>query len=77
MPSGSSIGAMVRASVSVSSSMMAPISSDTGNWWLKLAPTNKRVICGTISPSQPIIPATETALAVIRVAEAIKSAASR
>uniref|UniRef100_A0A1I7WDM6 Uncharacterized protein n=1 Tax=Heterorhabditis bacteriophora TaxID=37862 RepID=A0A1I7WDM6_HETBA len=71
MPSGSSIGARVRASVSAASRKLAPSSRLAGNNRRKSAPTSSRAMWGTTRPTQPMMPASDTAAAVHRVAAAI------
>ena len=71
MPTGISVGAMiVRATVSQRTRKLAPKKIDAGNNSLKSGPTIRRIMCGTISPTNPIGPLTATTVPVSR--EAIK-----
>jgi len=77
MPSGVSMRAMVRASVSTSSMKEAPSSMAAGSSRAKFGPTIMRAMCGIIRPIQPITPEIATTLAVISVAAPITSRRSR
>ena len=70
MPSGISIGAMVRASVSMTSRKPPPSSAAAGSSRAKSGPTSERARCGTTSPTQPMIPAVATLADVTSVAAA-------
>ena len=70
MPSGISIGATVRASVSITSRKPPPSSAAAGSSRAKSGPTSERARCGTTSPTQPMMPAVATLADVTSVAAA-------
>src|SRR5439155_8935179 len=64
MPTGSSRGATtVRASVSAAAKRIPPATNAVGNSVRCSRPHRRRHTCGTISPTNPITPATATAAA--------------
>ena len=69
-PGGTSMVAMVRHSVSTASRNAAPSSMASGSSRPKSGPTSRRAACGIRSPTQPMMPLTATAAAVISVAAA-------
>ena len=77
MPSGVSMRARLRPSVSTSSMNEAPSSIAAGSSRSKFGPTIMRAMCGIIRPIQPITPEIATTLAVISVAAAITMMRSR
>lgn len=77
MPSGTSVGAMLRASVSTTSRYPAPTAAETGSSRPKPGPASIRPTCGITRPTQPITPATAVTLAVTRVAAAMVHRRSR
>src|SRR5947208_226699 len=65
MPTGSSRGATtVRATVSAAARKIPPVRNAVGNRVWCSRPQTSRQMCGTISPTKPITPATATAAAV-------------
>ena len=69
MPTGTSTGLnKVRAAISVMTTNPAPKTAEQGMSTLKSEPTNKRVTCGTIRPTNPKRPATLTADAANKAA---------
>src|SRR6185503_12424149 len=70
-PGGTSVGKSVRHAVSTPSMNAAPSRIESGISRAKAAPTRSRAACGTARPTQPIVPASETAHAVARVAATI------
>ena len=77
MPSGSSMLAAVRASVSATTRKPLPSSSEAGSSRENAGPTIIRAMCGTTRPTQPMMPATDTAAAVASVAAATSITRSR
>src|SRR4051794_15978501 len=75
-PGGTSIVAIVRQSVSTPRRNAAPRSMASGSNRPKSGPTSSRAACGMSSPTQPMIPLTATAAAVIKVAAATISVRS-
>src|SRR5688572_7997932 len=69
-PGGTSIVAIVRQSVSTASRNAAPSSMASGSSRPKSGPTRRRAACGIRSPTQPMMPLTATAAAVMSVAAA-------
>src|ERR687896_1314425 len=69
-PGGTSIVAMVRQRVSTASRNAAPSSMASGSRRAKSGPTRSRAACGMRRPTQPMMPLTATAAAVISVAAA-------
>ena len=63
-PGGSSAAVAVRASVSIASMKIAPNSVATGSKRANRGPVTIRAMCGTTSPTQPMIPQTATLAAV-------------
>src|SRR6516165_2529555 len=70
IPSGISIAATVRASVSITSRKPPPINAAAGTSRAKSGPTRERAMCGTTRPTQPIMPAVATLADVTKVAAA-------
>ena len=65
MPTGSSWGAMTRrANKSLPSSSTAPIRAQAGTSLACNKPAERRIRCGTISPTKPMTPASATQQAV-------------
>src|SRR5262249_28570692 len=76
-PSGISMRATVRASVSTPSRYPAPSRIEAGRSRLKSGPTRNRARCGTRSPIQPTTPLIDTTPAVMSVAAAMTARRSR
>lgn len=69
-PSGISIDAAVRAMVSMNRRKLPPSRAETGSSFAKSGPVSERAMCGTTSPTQPMIPAAATLAEVTSVAAA-------
>src|SRR5262249_25722088 len=76
-PSGISMRAAVRASVSTPSRYPAPSRIEAGRSRLKSGPTRNRARCGTRSPIQPTTPLIDTTPAVMSVAAAMTARPGR
>src|SRR5579883_1841162 len=72
MPIGTSIAAMVRASVSTARRYPAPSSIATGRRRENSGPAMRRATCGMMRPIQPMMPLIETAAEVMSVAAPTK-----
>src|SRR5262245_15897811 len=70
IPSGTSTGATVRASVSMNRRKPPPRSAAVGRSFGKSGPTSARARCGTTSPTQPMMPEVATLAEVTSVAAA-------
>ena len=77
MPMGISVAVRQRAMLSTSSRKAAPNRQDMGISLRQSLPTMRRLRCGITSPTQPIIPDTDTAAAVSTVDERITARRSR
>ena len=71
MPSGTSMSAMVRASMSTPTMKAAPRTRRPATAGRSAGRPGSGAICGTISPTQPMTPEIATTLAVISVAAAM------